>query len=670
MQPGDIIVVQLSSGPRLARFIESKSDRIRVAIGRNKEARLPRSRLMLETGLSADRFEAVEELSEKAEAVAVDIDLEELWDVVCDDGQPITLEDVGELYWGAEPSHLQRVGLLLNLYRDELRFVRDGGHYLPVDRETVARSIERRERRERQREDAQSLSASIRERRLPESLTDHQSELLDQVRGFVLHGDDYTRAAQAKRFLETAGLKGRDLRRGGFQTLVSLGLMDADENLALEREEIPVGFPDDVLSEAEAVVSAGAAVDSDRSDLTHLRVFTIDDADTRDRDDALSIEQIGDDAWRVGIHVTDAGALIVPESALDAEADRRMSSLYLPEQTIPMLPPAVSTDRGSLNPGELRAALTVFVDLSGEGEVLDWQVVRSFVRSQEALSYENADAALGRGTHPLHSDLGALHRIAAALRQGREKKGALNLDRDELYVKVNRDGEISVRVVPRNAPARSLVQEYMVLCNSLLARYCAENGLPAPFRSQATPDVSDIQSQVAEGPLRAYMMTRRLSAASVGTKPAAHGGLGVDAYVQASSPLRRYADLVAQRQISRHLLTGETFYGEDAMTSVAHRADVQGRQLSRIENQRRQYFFLKWLDQRRRETEKRSGKAVYEAVTLENQDRRTALLELSDWPFRTRAALPSSVSPGESVKLRLHSVDLWRRTAQFTQEGS
>ena len=138
---------------------------------------------------------------------------------------------------------------------------------------------------------------------------------------------------------------------------------------------------------------------------------------------------------------------------------------------------------------------------------------------------------------------------------------------------------------------------------------------------------------------------------------------------QASSPLRRYADLVTQRQISHHLLSGEIFYDEEAMTSVAHRADTQGRQLSRIENQRRQHFFLKWLDRRRREIEKPGGKAVYEAVVLENPGRRTALLELADWPFRTRAGIPASTSPGEVVKLHLHGVDLWRRTAQFTLEA-
>ena len=244
----------------------------------------------------------------------------------------------------------------------------------------------------------------------------------------------------------------------------------------------------------------------------------------------------------------------------------------------------------------------------------------------------------------------------------------MSLDRDELSVKVDANRAVTVKVVPRVAPARSLVEEYMILCNSLLAQYCVKNELPAPFRSQALPDMSDIVSQVAEGPLRTFLMTRRLTAATVSVKPGRHGGLGVDAYTQATSPLRRYPDLLVQRQISHHLRGFGTLYDEEAVTSVAHRADMQVRQIARIENNRRTYFFLKWLNNRGSESEDENDAAVHQAVVLENPGRRVALLELSEWPFRTRAALPASVMAGTEVTLRLHGVDLWRRTAQFTFE--
>ncbi len=666
MQPGEIIVVELSAGLRLARYVETKSNRVRVAIGRNREARLPMARVVHETGLTASSFEAVEELTRDAETIADELDLGELWDVVCEDGQALDLGDIGELYWGAEPSAVQTVAMLLHLSRDDLRFVGDGSHYVPVDRDTVELTIERRQRRAQQTQDADSLAQALREGALPDSLTESQTGLLDDVRGFVLHGEDYNRATPAKRFIEAAGVRGRDLQRGAFMLLVTVGQMDPDEHLAIEREGVPVEFSCEALAAAKALDYSGVDGDTDRLDLTRLTALTIDDAETRDRDDALSIEHLGGCAYRVGIHIADVGALFPPGSALDVEAETRLSSSYLPEGTVNMLPPAISADKASLVAGRARVAMTVFVDLSGDGKVADWGVVRSVIKSSRALSYEDADDAIRSPDNPLHSDLKALNDISTSLRSRREKNGALSLDRDELLVKVDTEGAISVRVIPRKAPARSLVQEYMVLCNSLLARYCAEHELPAPFRSQSGADVSDIGAQVPEGPLRWYMMARRLTPATIQTTTAKHGGLGVEAYTQATSPIRRYADLVVQRQISHHLLTGEALYDETTMISIAHRADLQVRLLGRIENQRRQHFFLKWLDGRRRDREDRGETADHDAVVLENQGSRTALLELAEWPVRTRAALPNSVQPGETVTLQLHGVDLWRRTAQFT----
>ncbi len=667
MLQGDIIVVRLDAGPRLARFIETKSNRARVSIGRNREARLPVSRVIQETGLTAERFEAVEELSQEVNAIAESVDLEEVWDVVCDDGDALTLTDIAELYWAEEPSPQQSIGLLFHLLADDMRFARDGDYYLPRDRETVAQTLERIQRQARRAADAEALVAAFRAGALPGELTDFQSNTLGQVRGFVLHGEDYPRANPVKRFLDDAGVKGRDLQRQAFERLVSLGLMREDEHLALEREDIAPDFPNEALDEAETIEVAPLISDSHRLDLTGLLTFSIDDAETRDRDDALSIEILDNSgSRRVGIHITDVGALIPRGSALDVEADRRMSSLYLPEQTISMLPHSVSTDRGSVNPGETRAAISLIAELSADAELTDWKVTPSVIRSDYALSYREADRIIADAERPLHAELSALNELAERLLKRREARGALNFDRDELSVKVDSDGEISVAVIPRNAPSRGLVQEYMVLCNALLAQYCSEAGLPAPFRSQTTPDVSDIEAQFAPGPLRAYLMIRRLKPAVVSTKPGAHGGLGVEAYTQATSPLRRYPDLIAQRQISYHLRTGETLYDEESVTSIAHRADTQIRQMSRIEYQRRQYFFLKWLDARRREVEEAGNQYVLDGIVLENPPNRAATVDLVDWPYRTRAALPNSTSPGDQVSLQLHSVDLWRRTAQFT----
>ena len=669
MGQGDIVVVQLQSGLRLARFVEEKGRRVRVGIGRNREARLPADRVLMETGVYADSYDAVERMMSGAESVADALDLEEVWEVVCDDGLPLTVTDIGELYWGEEPSPQRSVGILLNLHRDGLRFERDGDHYVPKSREEVADEMERRERTARRAADAANLLSAVREGRLPEGeLSASQNEVLDRVRGLAIYGEDYPRANSAKQFMEDAEVVGiRNPRRAAFETLVKLGLMDEDEPIDLARAEITDEFSDEALAEAEALDPLAPLADSYRTDLTGLPAFTIDDADTRDRDDALSIDRTEDGHYRVGIHITDVGALIAPGSTLDDEADRRISSLYLPERTIHMLPPALSADKGSLNPGELRAAISVLVEFDSSGDFIRGRDAKpSVIRSRLALSYDDADAAIANPKHPLHENLSTLNRLARMLKRVRDSRGALNFDRDEMNVKVDAEGGIAVSVSPRSAPSRSLVQEFMVLCNCILAEYCAGRGLPAPFRLQTMPDISDITAQVPDGPLRWHMIGRRMLAAKVSAAPGAHGGLGVRAYTQATSPLRRYPDMIVQRQISNHLRRGETLYDTDAVTSIAHRADLRIREMSRIENRRKLRFFLKWLDARRRETEAGGKDSVHPATVLENPINRAATVELSEWPFRSRAALPNAVNPGETVNLKLHGVDLWRGSAQLT----
>ena len=668
MQQGDIVVVELQAGPRLARFVEEKGGRIRVGIGRNREARLPAARALMDTGVAADNYDAVERFQTYAEAVADTLDLEEVWEVVCDDGEPLTVTDIGELYWGEEPSPQRAVGILLNLHRDGLRFVRDGAYYVPKSREEVADEMERRERAERRASEVSNLVAAVKAGRLPDPVSAGQNEILERVRGLAVYGADYPRANSAKQFLEDAEVVGiRFPRRAAFETLVKLGLMDEDEHLDLERAEIAEAFSPEALAEAESLDAQAPLADAYRADLTAMPAFTIDDEDTRDRDDAISIELTDDGTYRVGVHITDVGALIEPGSALDAEADARISSLYLPEKTIHMLPPSLSADKGSLNPGELRAAISVVVEFDSKGRyIIDRDAMPSVVRSRGALSYREADAAIADETHPLHEGLSVLNRLAQTLKRVRDSRGALNFDRGEMSVKVDEDGEITVATIPRGAPSRALVQEFMVLCNCILAEYCAERGLPAPFRAQTLPDVSDIEARIPDGPLRWHLIGRRLTAATVSAKPAAHGGLGVRAYTQATSPLRRYPDMIVQRQISNHLRRNETLYDLETVTSIAHRADLRVREMSRIENRRRLRFFLKWLDARRRRLEASGTHSNHPAAVLENPDNRAGTVQLLEWPFRSRAALPNSVSPGEMVTLKLHGVDLWRGSAQLT----
>jgi len=668
MIPGEIVVVRLNRGPGLGRFIASDPHRIRVAIGRNREARLPLSHVLLECGVTAIGHETVEALLKDAETVAAGLNLEELWALISEERQTLSLDNIANFLWTASPTPAQRVGLLLHLDRNDLLFEDKGGSYLPRTSDEVEEIKTRQRRRSQNNAEEEALAANLAVGVPTEEPTPHQAQLLDQLRGFALYGEDYTRVSTAKRFLHTFAFESRDPQRSAFEALARIGMFSDDEFLDLSRASIPIEFGDDALAEAADINVVSLFDSPGRKDLTHLDVFSIDDDDTEDRDDGLSIEISGDIArkiYRIGIHITDAGSIVSQGTLLDREADRRMASLYLPERTISMLPKSIAGDKGSLVPGQRRLGLSVLVNLSPDGEVFDWEVTPSVVTNREALTYQEADTALKDVEAARHEELEALTTLSHALRGRREVTGALNLDRDELSVTVAPSGDIAVEVSERTGPARSMVAEYMILCNSLLATFCKQNNLPAPYRSQKAPDMSDVISQTPEGPLRWYLTVRKMAPATISTDPSAHSGLGVPAYIQATSPLRRYLDMIVQRQISHFLETGKRLYTKDSITSVAKRADVQLREIGRLEDERKKYWFLKYLDQKRQASADADGESLYDAIVLDAPTNRAGLLELTSYPFKVRAVLPSTVNRGDTVSLRLHGVDLWRRVGQF-----
>ena len=354
---------------------------------------------------------------------------------------------------------------------------------------------------------------------------------------------------------------------------------------------------------------------------------------------------------------------------MNAEADRRMATLYLPDRSIPMLPPEFVHHVGSLDPDQVRPAVSLLVSIDESGQVQDYEIRPSLIRSRAAISYVEADAAIADETHGWNRVLRPLSELAQMFLARRERAGAFNVNREEMIIKVTAPTDIDVRVVARSTPARDLVSEMMVLCNSLMADYCKVNDIPASYRSQSAPDVADLDLYDEEGVLRPltrlqrYRLMRRFTPAVIGVTPTPHVGLGVDAYIQATSPLRRYPDLVMQRQISHFLASGEPVYSADDISSVAKRAEVQMREMSRIEEARRRYWFLKYLMLTRLGAADEAD--LFTAYVLENEPRRLAALDLDEYPFRVRAELPNTIEPGTTVTLKLTGVDLWRRQAYF-----
>jgi exoribonuclease-2 len=307
-----------------------------------------------------------------------------------------------------------------------------------------------------------------------------------------------------------------------------------------QRQRVPATAPDLPLPPLP---------DEPRRDLTHLAAYAIDDEEASDPDDAITWED-----GRLWVHVADVAALVPPSSEADLEARARGANLYLPEGTVSMLPPGV-TDALGLGLHEVSPALSFGIDLGEYGAVRSVEIVPSWVRVTR-VTYDEVEERLA---DPPFAELDALARGSAARRQA---NGSIELHLPE--IKLRATGEVvTIRPLPP-LRSRDLVREAMLLTGVAVAQYAQANNLVVPYSVQEAPDeVLDLW----DGALSAMFAQRRLLRPSQPrVAPGPHTGLGLAQYVQATSPLRRYADLLVHQQLRAHL-RGETPLDAAAITA-------------------------------------------------------------------------------------------------------
>ncbi len=334
------------------------------------------------------------------------------------------------------------------------------------------------------------------------------------------------------------------------------------EALALHREELaacppvakkglPVLFSSSLLKAAEQLPEYES--EPGRTDLTGLDCWTIDAPTSLDMDDALSLTET-ESGWELGIHITDVTRYIKPRSELDSEACRRTSSIYLPERDIHMLPESISCAKASLLQGSLRPAVSLLCRISPEGDIVSNEVLLSQIRIRRNFSYDECTEFLSGTSHPDHKTMPdrmlLLQTITDRHRALRQQQGAL-LTETEL------------------TPARRLVAECMVIYNALLTEIMAAVRAPLFYR-YLNEEGADADSHPDKG---SYVPP-----ALLGTLPRPHASMGLKAYAQMSSPLRRYSDLINQRQAIAVLKGTDLPYAEpDLQAMLEHISQTRQR---------------------------------------------------------------------------------------------
>ncbi|MFW5947859.1 MAG: ribonuclease R family protein, partial [Gemmatimonadota bacterium] len=257
--------------------------------------------------------------------------------------------------------------------------------------------------------------------------------------------------------------------------------------------ELPLEFPPEVDEAANALQREGVNVGrlADRRDLRGQLVFTIDPADARDHDDALSIRKGEDGLWEVGIHIADVSHYVEEGGVIDQEAFRRGTSVYLVDRVVPMLPEALSADLCSLRPREDRLAVTLLLRMDDSAEVREYEVVRSVIRSAHKLAYEDAQGVL-EGTGSISGEVDAAIRhlasLARKLRRKRMDRGSIDFDLPESRVVLNREGEPTDIQKVLRLEAHRLVEDFMILANETVDRAARGRKLPFLHRVHEPPD--------------------------------------------------------------------------------------------------------------------------------------------------------------------------------------
>lgn len=357
---------------------------------------------------------------------------------------------------------------------------------------------------------------------------------------------------------------------------------DLELKLIARSRDIPLSFPEAVENAAARLsFPTGRALTKRRLDLRDLTCFTIDPATAKDFDDAVSIEQLDNGLFLLGVHIADVSHFVPPDSPLDREAWSRGTSVYLVDTVLPMLPESLSNGLCSLVPDQDRLAVSVLASVDSTGEVHDVQIEPSVIRSRRRLTYQEAGKIIEGADDALARPVQLLHLLSQVLHLRREAEGSVDLDLTRPQIRTDDDGvPVSVRPAQRRA-ANRMIEECMLLANRLVAEELESNEkLDAIYRVHAAPRESDLQNLVrtlnelgvpyrpdgAPGAddyrrilsfiqnfefrdLVEMLALKSLQKAVYSVENGGHFGLAMRAYTHFTSPIRRYPDLVVHRLI-------------------------------------------------------------------------------------------------------------------------
>ena len=414
-------------------------------------------------------------------------------------------------------------------------------------------------------------------------------------------------------------------------------LLPEDDNDAAMQELLaqagfPLSFPLDVQESAERIPTI---LDKDeigkRRDCRDILTFTIDPADAKDFDDAISIRELSKDVYEIGVHIADVSYYVQPESDLDVEAYKRATSVYLPDRVSPMLPEKISNELCSLRPHEDKFTFSAIFQMTAKGEIKQYWLGKTVIHSYHRYAYEEVQEIIDTKEGIYKEEILLLNDISQRMRKKRFEKGAINFSSQEVRFKLDEKGTPIGIVIKESKESHQLIEELMLLANKTVAEnvsklHINKKPIPFPYRVHDQPDkdrlapflifakkyghVFDISSPQnisasfnqmladAKGKPEQHVLEqlgiRTMAKAIYTTENIGHYGLAFDFYCHFTSPIRRYPDILVHR-VLESILLGKTINDKKMEEKCKHSSEREraAMECERAGNKYKQVEFLK-----------------------------------------------------------------------------
>ncbi len=401
------------------------------------------------------------------------------------------------------------------------------------------------------------------------------------------------------------------------QVLGKAGMHETEMHAILAEFGLPTDFPEEVIEEAKHIPTEIHKTEiTKRRDMRGIPTCTIDPADAKDFDDALSIRKLENGNWEIGVHIADVTHYVKPNTLLEKEAYNRATSVYLVDRVVPMLPERLSNELCSLRPHEDKLTFSAIFEINDNAEVLTKWFGRTVIHSDRRFSYEEAQEVMETGKGDFVEELQTLNRLAKKFTQKRFKSGAMNFETPEVKFQLDEKFKPVGIYIKERKDAHRLIEEFMLLANKYVAEFVyfmkegkdAKNHKTMIYRVHESPDAEKLQNfavfakkfgydvatkgkaisqslnqmidkthGTAQQDVLQYLAIRTMAKARYSTEAIGHFGLAFQHYTHFTSPIRRYPDMMSHRLLQYYLDKKDSVDKEDYEAKCKHSTDMEKR---------------------------------------------------------------------------------------------